>query len=113
MARYHRRMQHHYIREWRKHRRLTLRQLCERLENEPGEPLVSESQLAKIERGEQNYRQEYLEAIAVALNTTPAMLLSHNPLKQGEVVDISHLLEKADPAQRNTIIAMIRAALGA
>lgn len=101
----------HYIREWRKHRGLSLRQLCERLEHEPGEPLISESQLAKIERGEQNYRQEHLEALAVALNVTPAMLLSHNPQKSGDVIDLTGLLAKADPSKRSTIIAMIKAAL--
>jgi transcriptional regulator with XRE-family HTH domain len=101
----------HYIREWRKHRGLTLQQLCDRLESKPGEPLISFSQLARIERGVQGYRQEQLEAIAQALDITTGQLLSHNPSMSGDVIDLTAMLDKADPDKRKTIIAMIKAAL--
>lgn len=104
-------MSSHYIREWRKFRGLTLQQLCDRLEREPGEPMISFSQLGRIERGDQGYRQEQLEAIADALAITTAQLLSHNPLIDSEVVDLTGLLQNATPDKRKTIVAMIKAAL--
>lgn len=66
----------HFIRQWREFRGLSLRQLESRLESEPGgEPLVTYASLGRIERFLQPYSQPILEALAVALNTTPSALL--------------------------------------
>lgn len=67
-----------YIREWRKHRGLTLEQLSSRLE-ELGEHTLGEGGLSMLERGERAYTQQTLESIANALNTDAASLLMRNP----------------------------------
>ncbi len=105
-------MAEHHIRAWRKKRGLTLQALCDRMESRPGEQLISYSQLGRIERGLSPYTQKTLEAIALALNVSPAMLLDDDPTKDGEVVDLIRRLEKAEPVKRNTIMSMIRAAVG-
>ncbi|MEL7111663.1 MAG: helix-turn-helix transcriptional regulator [Pseudomonadota bacterium] len=105
-------MAEHYIRAWRKKRGLTLQALCDRMESEPGEPLISYSQLTRIERSISPYTQKTLEAIAIALDVTPAMLLEDDPDKEGEVVDLIRRLEQAAPEKRTTILTMLRAAVG-
>jgi len=78
-----------YIKEWRKKRGISLRKLEGRLETSPGgEPLITHVSINRIENGEQPYSQEILEALAVALDCTPADLISVNPFKEGEVVDL-------------------------
>lgn len=67
-----------FIKAWRKHRGLTLEQLSERLTVQQDLEL-SESQLSRIERGEQPYSQDILEAIATALRCDPADLIIRDP----------------------------------
>lgn len=70
----------HYLREWREHRGLGVRELARLLGNdESGHPLVSAASLSRIERGLQIYSQPILEALAVALKATPGALLSVDP----------------------------------
>lgn len=75
-----------YIKEWRTHapkfegKKLTLAKLSERLELEHGIHLT-EGQLSRIERGEQPYGQDALEAIADICGTEPASLLMRDPSK--------------------------------
>ena len=52
-----------FLREWRKHKGLSLERVSEWLELEKGMTL-SVSQLSRIERGEQPYNQDLLEALA-------------------------------------------------
>lgn len=61
-----------FIREWRKHRLLTLERLAERLN-------VTASSISQLERGETGYTQPLLEALAEALNCEPADLLMRDP----------------------------------
>lgn len=61
-----------YIREWRKHRGLTLDRLASRIP-------MTHGNLSKIERGLLPYNQPMLEAIAVALSTDVPSLLIRNP----------------------------------
>lgn len=83
-----------YIKQWRKLRRLSLRQLAERLESTPGgDLLASHASLSRIENGIQAYTQPVLEAVAVALDCTVLDLLGSNPEKEGELVDIVRHLE--------------------
>lgn len=78
-----------YIKEWRQKRKLSLRRLAARMEVEPGgAEIISHASINRIEKGEQPYSQEVLEALAVALTTTPASLLEVNPFKEGEVIDL-------------------------
>lgn len=94
----------HYIREWRKFRKMSLRKLAARMEAEPGVELTSHANLGRIEKGEQPYKQDILEAIAEALNCTVVQLLTVDPYKEGEVIDLMRLLRDKDP---NTVRAIL------
>lgn len=68
-----------FIKAWRRHRdKLTLAKLSERLEVEESYE-VSEGQLSRIERGEQPYTQDLLEAIARVLRCEPQDLIMRDP----------------------------------
>jgi transcriptional regulator with XRE-family HTH domain len=64
----------HFIREWRKFRGLTLERLAERID-------VTAGAVSQLERGDTNYTQPMLEALADALQTTPGALVSWPPEK--------------------------------
>jgi transcriptional regulator with XRE-family HTH domain len=70
-----------FIREWRKHRGLTLEQVAERAGMTPGN-------LSHLERGKQAYTQPALEALAEALNTSPASLLMRDPTHPDQIWSI-------------------------
>ena len=99
----------HYIREWRKFRRLTQVTLAERLEIEPGEQLMSHATLSNIERNAQSPTLEQIYAIAAALNTTAACLIEVNPSINPEIIDIMKYIngESGEKA-----VAILKAALG-
>ena len=99
---------HHYIRAWREHRGLSLRRLAERMEAEPGEQLISHASLGRIETFEQPYNQEVLEALATALNCTVTDLLSVDPTKEGEVVDLMAQLKEADADKLDLATRLLR-----
>ena len=87
-----------YIKQWREHRGLSLRRLADRLEveDENGKA-ISYVSINRIEKGIQPYSQPILEAIAHALSVEPVDLLSVDPTKEGEVVDLMDLLRGRDP----------------
>ena len=95
-----------YIREWRKHRRLTLKRLADRLVNEDGSQVVSYVSLSRIERGEQPYTQPTLEAIASALDTDPASLLMRDPTAPDAIWTI---WDSLTPEQRVQAVAILEA----
>jgi|APTNR8051073442_1049403.scaffolds.fasta_scaffold01530_6 transcriptional regulator with XRE-family HTH domain len=96
----------HYIAEWRKYRNLSLRKLADRLAvSAGGDLLLSHTSLSRIEKGEQPFTEESLNAIAVALNVDRVQLLSTDPYKDGEIIDI---LRKLDGRDRARIIDMMR-----
>lgn len=82
------------------------------MESEPGEELISYAQLQRIETLQSPYTQRTLEAIAHALDVSPAMLLEDDPVKDGEVIDLIRRLEKTGPEKKSTILTMLRAAVG-
>lgn len=100
----------HYIREWRLHRKLSLRKLADRMEVEPGIPLTSHANIDRIEKGVQPYSQEILEALAVALEVTVLDLLSVDPTKNGEIVDLLNALK---PEDRERAVRMLKSLLAA
>jgi transcriptional regulator with XRE-family HTH domain len=61
-----------FLREWRKHRGLTIEKLAERLD-------VSKGYVSDMERGKKRYNQDQLEALADALECEPADLLMRDP----------------------------------
>lgn len=95
-----------FLKEWREHRRLTQEQAAERLD-------MDRSNLSRVERGEIPYSQALLEAAAVAYDCEPWDLLNVNPLKEGEVVDLTRIMKQATPEQRAEIIGYARGRLGA
>lgn len=62
----------HFVREWRKFRRLTQEQLAEQLD-------TTKANISRIENLHQGYTQDFLEACAEILKTEPAALLTRNP----------------------------------
>ena len=101
-------MSKQHIRAWRKARRLTQKQLAERMEKEPGERLMSYVTVSNIERGDQSPTLEQLNAFALALDVSVTQLIEHDPGKNGEIVDLLRLI---DDENRATVIAMIKAAV--
>lgn len=98
----------HFMREWREFRGLSLRQLESRLESEPGgEPLVSYVSLGRIERHIQPYSQPILEAVAFALQTTPASILEVNPFKEGTVIDLLRRLPREKQAEAQSYLTFL------
>lgn len=87
-----------YIREWRKHRHLTLEQLAARLD-------MTASHLSMLETGKRGYTQETLERIAEALATDPASLLMRNPLDQDAIWSV---WDQAKPAQQRQIVEIAK-----
>ena len=78
-----------FIRAWRKHRKLTLERLAERLD-------VTAGALSQLERGETSYTQPMLEALADALACEPADLITRNPESEAGLYLIWSQLNKAD-----------------
>lgn len=77
------------------------------MESEPGgDPIISHVQIGRIERGENNYTQETLEALALALDVSVGDLLSVNPDMDGEIID---LLRHIPEDRRADAIKVLRA----
>jgi transcriptional regulator with XRE-family HTH domain len=87
-----------YIREWRKKRDMTLEELAGALE-------MTASHFSMLERGQRGYTQETLEAIADALETSAAALLTRNPLSDQEEWSI---WDQAEPADRKLALELLK-----
>jgi transcriptional regulator with XRE-family HTH domain len=93
----------HFLKEWMEYRgRISIRKLHLRLEYEPGVELISTSALGRIVSGEnQSIDPEVLFALAEALDCGPEDILTVNPLKEPEVVDlmaaVRRIREMRDP----------------
>lgn len=70
-----------YLRAWRKFRDLSQDRVIERLELEAEFPF-SKGQLSRVERGEQPYSQDLLEALAGIYGCDSADLLKRDPQAQ-------------------------------
>jgi transcriptional regulator with XRE-family HTH domain len=92
-----------YIRSWRKHRGFTLDQMVGRMAEIGVE--TTGATLSRIERGQQPYSQDILEAIAEALNVSPADLIENNPeLPEAEVIDFLRHLDERDRQQASAVL---------
>jgi transcriptional regulator with XRE-family HTH domain len=89
-------MGRHFLRAWRKHRLKTLEQVAEQLH-------MSHSQLSRIERQEQPYNQELLEALAELYRCDVVDLLIRDP---SDPEGMWTLWERAKPAERRRIVAV-------
>ncbi len=92
----------HFLRAWRKYRGLTQEQLADRIG-------VSGSNISLLESGKQNYTQRILEEIALALGTSPASLLTEDPVDQTEMRKIVDKLQLLSPATRRIAIVILEA----
>lgn len=92
------------IKAWRKDRGLTLEKLSERLEVME-EIAISHAQLSRIERGEQPYSQDLLEALARVLSCDVTDLLNRKP----EAGSLWSVWDHASPAERRQAEAFIEA----
>lgn len=99
---------HHYLRQWREFRGLSLRKLADRMEREPGVPLMSHANLARIEKYEQPYTQEILEAAAVTLDCTVPDLLTRDPLVDDAVAALTRLLQAASRDDQEKALRIVR-----
>lgn len=93
-----------FIREWRKHRNLTLEQLSSRLE-ELGLHDLGPSHLSMLERGQRAYTQQTLEALSEALQTDVASLLMRDPTDPDAIWSV---WDQAKPGQRKQIVEIAK-----
>jgi transcriptional regulator with XRE-family HTH domain len=90
----------HYFAEWREFRGLTQDRAIERLG-------WSQSKLSRIESGRTPYNEDDLASAALAYDCLPTDIISVNPLKEGELIDITGLLRKAPSTTRAQILAVV------
>jgi transcriptional regulator with XRE-family HTH domain len=89
----------HYIKEWRKFRKLTQDELAERVG-------ITRTYLSKIENAKRKYDQRFLEAAADALECTIADLLVRDP---SEPEGIWSVWEELEPFERAQAIEVLKA----
>lgn len=92
----------HFVREWRKYRGLTQERLAERTPYTLGA-------ISQLETGRTKYTQDMIEALASALGCSVGDLISVDPTKEGEVVDLMRLI---DDRNRDQAIRVLRALTG-
>lgn len=97
-----------YLRAWRKFRGLTLAQAVDRLKVQ-FEFDFSDSQLSRVEKGEQGYSQDLLEMLARVYNTQPASLLMRDPGRKDSIWTVLDALEKMAPAEQSQAIRVLEA----
>lgn len=90
-----------FIRQWRKHRGLTLELLADRIG-------MSVGNLSMIERAKTGYTQETLEILADALQCEPADLLMRDP---NDPEGIWSLWDQAKPGEKKQIVEVLKAVL--
>jgi transcriptional regulator with XRE-family HTH domain len=88
-----------FLREWRKHRGLSLPEAAERAG-------TSHPNLSKVERGLVPYNQDILEALALVYGCDPADLLIRDP---SAPPNLYSLLARADEQQRRQIFRVAEA----
>ena len=79
----------HFIRQWRKFRRLSQEKLAEQLG-------VTHGAISQLERGHTSYTQPTLEKLAHALQCTPADLIARNPYSDESPVTVFDGLDTAE-----------------
>lgn len=95
-----------FIREWRKYRKLTLERMADRLE-------VTACALSQLERGDVNYTQPMLEALAIELKCEPADLIMRPPTAAPALQVVWDSIPEADrPRALQVLAAFARTGTG-
>lgn len=81
----------HFVRQWREYHGLSLREFAKKLESDTGDQLMSHANIGRIEKFQQPYSQEFLEAAAAEFGRTVVDLLTIDPT----VVDPSQITPSA------------------
>lgn len=89
-----------HLQAWRLYRKLTQAELAEKVE-------TTQHQIAYLESGERGLSAKWLRRLAPALNTTPGMLLDHDPNELS--ADILDIWGSADLRQRRQLIDVAKA----
>lgn len=97
-----------FIRQWRKHRGLTVVQLADRVRTINEALDTTHASISRIERGLQPYSQEVLEAIAEALLTTTANLLMRDPTDPDGIWSV---WDQAKQGERRQIVEVAKTLL--
>jgi transcriptional regulator with XRE-family HTH domain len=95
-----------FMREWRKHFKLTQEAAAARLDVEQGT-------LSKIERRELPYNQDFIERLAVVYGVDVIDILSVNPLVPDPPKIVYSKLKQASPAMQKKALEIIEALLKA
>lgn len=96
-----------FIKAWRKARGLTLVQMADAIEAVTGVE-ISDSQLSRIERGEQPYSQDLLEAIADVLRVEPASLIMRDPNAPDPIWSLWDTLAPTERVQAVELIKVLK-----
>jgi len=88
----------HFVKQWRKFKRLTQEQLAERIGVTPGA-------ISQLELGRVSYTQHMLEALADEFGCKPGDLLNVDPTKEGALWSI---WENLDLPDRNQVVEIAR-----
>lgn len=91
----------HYVKEWRKHRKMTQEKLAGQIDKSRG--LISQ-----IESGETSLSEEMIYALANAFQCEPGDLFRVNPLKAGIVIDITDSLKGAPESVQAEALGFVR-----
>lgn len=94
-----------YLKEWRKHRGLTQREVVDRLAgmDDPMLP-ATEASLSRLENGKQPYSQRVLEALAHIYSADPEHLIGRHPEKEGDVIDLWSVMNDNQRRQAKAVL---------
>lgn len=95
-----------FLREWRKYRQLNQTQAAERLD-------IDQSTLARIERGNLPYNEDFINRAALAYGCEPSDLLSLNPLKPDKPRVVLTMVRGAPEDMQDRAIEVLKAMLKA
>jgi transcriptional regulator with XRE-family HTH domain len=89
-----------YLKQWREYRKLSQGELAKRVD-------TNANMILYLETGERGLSAKWLRRLSVALDTTPGMILSHDPTElDSDIIDIwSH----ADKRTRQQIGSLVKA----
>ena len=91
----------HYVKQWGNHRGLTQEALGELIG-------VAHGAIGQLERGETNYTQETMEAIAEAPRCSVADLIAWDPSDKESFWSVVDPIMKLPPDQRTKILASMK-----